>query len=85
MNKLSIRKIGIGNWELVIGNWENFEKNNVTTALNVFYSKKEKIYHAYASKHNSSSEKQVIFFIISNGEKGRCYYLAVKTLSALLG
>ena len=27
------------------------EKNNVTTALNVLYAKKEKIYPVYASKH----------------------------------
>ena len=51
----------------------------------MFYAKKGNKYHAYVLKHNSSREKQVIFFMISNGEKGRCHYLAVKTLSALLG
>ena len=39
-------------------------------ALNVFYGKKEKIYTAYNSKHNSNCEKQVIFLIILN-EEGR--------------
>ena len=64
--------------------WKKFEKNNVTIALNVLYAKKEKIYPACVSKHNSNREKQVILLIISNGEKGRWNYLAVKILSALL-
>ena len=43
--------------------------------------KKKKIYPAYVSKHNSNCEKQVIFSMISNGEK--YHYLAVKKLSTL--
>ena len=38
-------------------------------SLNVLYAKKEKIYPAYVSKHNSNREKQVIFLMSSNGEK----------------
>ena len=60
-----------------------FEKNNVTVAHNVLYARKEKVYPAYVSKHNSNREKQVILLIISNGEK-LWHYLAVKKLSALL-
>ena len=70
--------------------WNNFpsekddqkkiEKNNVTIALNVLYAKKEKIYPAYVSKHNSNREKQVIFLMIRNEEKQ--HYIAVKQLSA---
>ena len=37
--------------------WKKFVKNNVTIALNIFYAKKEKIYPAYVSKHNSNCEK----------------------------
>ena len=37
--------------------WKKIEKNNVTIGLNVFYAKKEKIYPAYVSKHNSNREK----------------------------
>ena len=48
------------------------------------YAKKEKIYPAYISKHNSNREKRVILLMISNGEKGRWHYLSVKKLSALL-
>ena len=44
--------------------------------------KKEKIYPAYVSKCNSNCEKQVILITNSNREKQ--YYLAVKTFSTLL-
>ena len=37
--------------------WENFEENNVAIDPNVLNSKKEKIYPAYVSKHNSNREK----------------------------
>ena len=40
--------------------WKRIEKNKVTTALNVLYAKKEKIYPDYRSKHNLNREKQVI-------------------------
>ena len=63
-------------------NWKKFEKKNVTIALNVLYAKKEKIYPAFVSKHNSDCEKKVILLMISSGEKWR--YLAVKKLTALL-
>ena len=35
---------------------KKIDKNNVTIALNVWYAKKEKIYPAYISKHNSNRE-----------------------------
>ena len=49
---------------------KKIEKNNVTIGLNVLYAKKEKIYAAYVSKHNSNREKQVILLMISNRETG---------------
>ena len=60
---------------------EKICENNVTIAFNVLYAKKEKIYPAYVSKHNSNREKQVILLMILNG--GRWHYLAVKKISAL--
>ena len=48
------------------------------------YAKKEKIYPAYVSKHNSNREKQVILLVIANRERRRWHYLAVNKLSALL-
>ena len=61
---------------------KKFEKNNVTITLNVLDTKKEKIYPTFVSKHNSNSEKQVIFLKFLNEEKW--HYPIVKTLSALL-
>ena len=40
-----------------------------TIALNILYVKKEKVYPAYISKHNSNREKQVFLFMIPNGEE----------------
>ena len=76
------------NWEginfpLEKNDWKKFEKDNVTVALNVLYAKREKIYSAYVFKNNSNCEKQVILFMISNGEK-LWHYLPVKKLSTLL-
>ena len=42
----------------------------------------EKICHAYKSKYNLTRENQVIFLMITDGEKW--HYLPVKSLSALL-
>ena len=50
---------------------KNYQKNNVTIALTVLDTKKEKIYPAYISKHNSNHEKQVTLLMISNGEGRR--------------
>ena len=54
------------NWEIINflsekDDQKKFEKNNVTIALNVLYSKKEKIHPAYVSKHNSNPEKKLFF------------------------
>ena len=59
-------------------------KNNLTTALNVLYFKKE-MYLANISKHNLSlekEEKENILSMIPNGEGW--YYIVVKQLPALL-
>ena len=44
--------------------WKNFEKNNVTIALNVLYAKKAKIYLAHVLKHllRKSFVKIKLFF-----------------------
>ena len=44
-----------------IDDWKKIQKNNVTIAVNIFYAKKEKIYPAYFSKHNSNQEREIIF------------------------
>ena len=60
---------------------KNLLRNNVAIALNIFYPETEEIYHAYVSKCNSNSEKQVICLMIPNGKVW--YYLAVKTISII--
>ena len=57
--------------------WKITEKNNLTIGFNVLYGKKEKIYPAFVSKHNSNCEKQVILLMISNRQGS--HYLALKT------
>ena len=44
--------------------------------------KKKKIYPAYASKHNSNHEKQVIILMIPNAEGW--HYLAVKKTISII-
>ena len=46
-----------------------FQKYNVGIGFNVLHAKKEKMYPAYVSKHNSNREKKVILFMIQNREK----------------
>ena len=64
--------------------WNEFEKNNKTIALNILYipHNTEDIRHAYKSKHNLKRENQVIPLMITDGKK--CHYLAIKRFSALL-
>ena len=49
-------------------NGKKIHKDNLLIALNVLYPKKEKIYPAYDSKHNSNGEKQVILLMIQKGK-----------------
>ena len=71
-NKKIKRYIDKCNWEginypLEKDYWEKFEKNNLTSALNVLYSQTEKIYPAFVSKYNSKRGKQVIPLMVLNG------------------
>ena len=50
------------------GDRKKFEKNNLTIALNVLSSKKQKMYPAYVSRNNSNRKNQVIFLMIPNGK-----------------
>ena len=75
------------NWEAInypLGKdaWKKCEKHKLMIALNVLYAKKQKIYPAYVSKHNTNLEKHIILLMILNGEGWN--YLTVKKLSILL-
>ena len=64
--------------------WEKFESNNKSIALNVLYvpHNTKKICLAYKSKYNLTRENQAVLLTITDGKKW--HYLAVTKLSALL-
>ena len=64
--------------------WQKFEKNNNTIALNVLYipHNTETISVAYRSEYNNKHKKQVILLMITNSKKS--HYLAITNLSAFL-
>ena len=59
--------------------WEKFESNNKSIALNVLYVpyNSKEIRLAYFSKNNLKCKNQVIFLIITDSKKW--HYLAVKS------
>ena len=61
---------------------KNLRKKILMIDFNVLYTKTEKNYPAYISKHYSNREKQVILLMIEDKEKR--HYIVVKTLAALL-
>ena len=63
--------------------WEKFEQENNSIALNVLFVSynSEEIKLAYKSNYNKR-KNQVILLMI-NGEANNCYYLVVKNLSEL--
>ena len=63
--------------------WEKFEQNNTSIALNILFVSynSEEIKLAYKSNYNKR-KNQVILLMI-NDEANNCYYFAVKNLSGL--
>ena len=59
--------------------WENFEQNNESIAINVLFSSKdcEEITLVYKSENNLERENKVLLLMITNDEK--YYYFAVKS------
>ena len=77
------------NWEGInlpaeLKEWQKFERNNHTIALNVLYVEQntKKISVVYNSKYNNKYKKHVILLMIRGGEK--YHYLAVTNLFGLL-
>ena len=64
--------------------WENFEQNNESIALNVLFASKnsEEITLLYKSEHNYNRENNVLLLMITDDDN-RWHYLAVKSLLAL--
>ena len=65
-------------------NWNKFEQNNKTIALNILFvpHNTETIRVAYRSEYNSKREKQINLLMITDGNKW--HYLTITNLSALL-
>ena len=90
MNKLNLSKLKFFidqyNWKEIYfqvhkKDWNQFEKNSKTIALNMLYVpyNSEEIRHSYKSKHNLTRKNQIILLMITVGKK--LHYLAVKILS----
>ena len=63
----------------LIKDWERFERNNKTIALNtLFVPHNEKTNLAYKSKYNRKRENQVVLLMITNGEQW--HYIALKSV-----
>ena len=64
--------------------WENFEQNNTSIALNVLFVSynSEEIKLAYKFRYNNKHKNHVILLMINDKAKN-CYYFAVKNLSEL--
>ena len=65
--------------------WENFERNNTSFALNILFVSynSEEIKLAYKSRYNNKRKNHVILLMTINEAKN-CYYFVVKNLSELL-
>ena len=64
--------------------WEEFEQNNTSIALNVLFVSynSEEIKLAYKFRYNNKHKNHVILLMINDKAKN-CYYFAVKNLSEL--
>ena len=72
MNKYNWKGI---NYPWKIDDWKTLEKNSPAIALNILYTKEEKICPAYISEINSKCGKKIILLTIPNVEKEGSNYL----------
>ena len=63
--------------------WEGFEQNNNSVALNVLFVLYESEEIMLAYKPNYNKRKNQIIFLMINDEDNNCYYFAVKNVSEL--
>ena len=61
--------------------WENFQQNNESIALNVLFSSKdsEEITLLYKSEYNLERENKVLLLMINDDDNEKYYYFAVKS------
>ena len=67
--------------KIKIWNWENFEQNNESIALDVSFSSKdsEEITLLYKSKYNLERENKVLLLMIDDDDDEKYYSFAVKS------
>ena len=60
--------------------WENFEQNNQSIALNVLFSSQnsQEITLSYKSEHNLEQENKVLLLMINDNVVEKYYYFSVK-------
>ena len=61
------------------GDWENFEQNNESIALNILFASQnsEEITLVYISERNYNRENNALLLMINDGDE-KYYYFAVK-------
>ena len=61
--------------------WEDFEQNNESIALNVLFSSKnsEEITLLYKTEYNLEKENKVLLLMINDDDSEKYYYFAVKS------
>ena len=61
--------------------WENFEQNNESIALNVLFASQNstEITLVYKSDHNLEQENKMLLLMINNDDDDEKYYFAVKS------
>ena len=80
--RLKLKKIDT-DFPLHREDWEDFEQNNTSVALNVLFAlyKSEEIKLAY--KYNYDNYKNQVILLMIIDEANNCYYFTVKNLSEL--
>ena len=65
--------------------WEEFEQENTSIALNILFlsHNSEEVKLAYKSTYNYNKRKNQVILLMINDEANNCYYFAIKKLSEL--
>ena len=63
--------------------WEEFEQNNTSIALNILFVSHNSEEIKLACKSNYNKRKNQVILIMINDEANKCYYFALKNLSEL--
>ena len=63
------------------GDWENFEQNNESIALNVLFSSQdsEEITLVYKSEHNLKRQNKALLLMINDDDDEKYYYFSIKS------